>query len=72
MDRYERIVSNVSASGMTSEEFWDFFRQYAEREANNICSARFRRNNKILSVMNKVAPVAGCLVAVVAVIVPFI
>lgn len=61
------------ASGLTSAEFFDFFAQYAEREANKILSARSQRNEKILKIINKVIPAtAGVFCVAVGLIIPFI
>lgn len=68
-DMYERF----EASGLTSAEFFDFFAQYAEIEANKILAERSQRNDKILKIMDKVVPaVTGLCVVVVTMIIPFI
>ena len=61
------------ASGLTSAEFFDFFAQYAEREANKILAERSLRNEKILKIMDRIIPAtAGLCGIVVALIIPFI
>ena len=60
------------ASGLTSAEFFDFFAQYAEREANKILAER-SRNEKIMKIIDRIIPAtAGLCGIVVALIIPFI
>lgn len=69
----EKMTERFEASGLTSAEFFDFFAQYAEREANKILTERSQRYDKILKIMDKIVPaVAGLCGVVVTLIIPFI
>lgn len=72
MGRYERIENNFSASGLTSEQFYNFFAAYAEREANKILNARSLRNEKILKIMDRIIPATAGLCGIMALVIPFI
>ena len=65
----ERIEKNYHDTEMTAQEFWAAFQQYAEREANNICTARIRRNNKISEIVTRVMTATIAVSSVIAVII---